>query len=408
MGASQREPRASQMVTRVKNNVYTLATGADEAELTMYGDICETIPRDYWTGEQIPGSYITLEQFMTDLSSIADKKALTIRLNSYGGDVGVSVTIHNRLRELQRDGMSLSCVVDGVAMSGGSLIMCACDHVAVNAASLVMIHKCWSFVFGEYNADQLRELAESEDAWDKAQINIYKRKTGLSETVLSHMMSETTYMTGTEAVAKGFADEILEDAQPSIAASADGTKIYACGREIRMMPGTKAPIWIPVVKQGVKPEGNPVVDNNTKPGTPGTKGGKSPMTIEELRAQYPEMVAQLEADARAAGVSDASKAERDRLAAIDEIAGLFPAELVAAAKYGDNACTAEQLAYRAAVDNAKKGVTWMNGMLQDNKNSGAQSVTPASPTGSGTSAPKSAEDKLTVARAQIKNLIGGK
>lgn len=108
-------------------------------------------------------------------------------------------------------------------MSGGSLIMCACDTVRVNPSSLVMIHKCWTFLWGGYNADELREQATQQEAWDKMQMEVYTRKTGLSATVISHMMADTTYMTGREAIDKGFADELIEDAEPtSIAASADG------------------------------------------------------------------------------------------------------------------------------------------------------------------------------------------
>ena len=122
-------------------------------------------------------------------------KTITIRMNSLGGDAGVSILIHNRLRELAAKGTSLVCIVDGIAMSGGSLIMCACDTVRVNPSSLVMIHKCWSFLFGGYNADELRQAADSNEAWDKAQVAIYTRKCKLSETVIKHMMADTTYMT---------------------------------------------------------------------------------------------------------------------------------------------------------------------------------------------------------------------
>lgn len=80
--------------------------------------------------------------------------------------------------------------------------MCACDTVKVNPSSLVMIHKCWSFIWGAYNAEDLRKAADVNDAWDKSQVSIYRRKTGLSETVLLHMMADTTYMTGKEAVEK--------------------------------------------------------------------------------------------------------------------------------------------------------------------------------------------------------------
>ncbi len=105
-----------------------------------------------------------------------------------------------------------------------------------------MIHKCWSFLFGGYNADEMREQAAQNDAWDKMQSEVYQRKTGLSNAVIMHMMSETTYMTGREAKEKGFVDELLEDAEPTnIAASADGRMLFVHGRQMHLAPGMFAP-----------------------------------------------------------------------------------------------------------------------------------------------------------------------
>ena len=92
----------------------------------MYGDIYEQQPTNWW-GEPIEGQYILLSEFLEDLKQISSCKNITIRMNSYGGDAGASNMIHNRLRELSRSGAKLTCIVDGVAMSGGSIIMCACD-----------------------------------------------------------------------------------------------------------------------------------------------------------------------------------------------------------------------------------------------------------------------------------------
>lgn len=236
----------------IQRKVYSMVTtDGSSAEIVMYGDIYEQQPIDSWTGKPIEGQFILLSDFMTDLDQIAHCKEITIRMNSYGGDAGVSNTIHNRLRELSRNGAKLTCIVDGVAMSGGSLIMCACDTVQVNPSSLIMIHKCWTSVWGAYNADELRQMAEQNDAWDKMQVSIYKRKTGLSETVLTHMMADTTYMTGREAVEKGFADEVLEDAEPlNIAASADGRCLYVRGRKIPLSLGTFTPDHISTATHG--------------------------------------------------------------------------------------------------------------------------------------------------------------
>ena len=227
----------------IKESVYTLATlDGSHAELTMYGDIYERRPVDWWTDEPIEGDFILLDEFLQDLDEIRRCTSLTIRMNSYGGDANVANVIHNRLRELSRGGMELTCIVDGVAMSGGSLIMCACDEVEVNPSSLIMIHNAWGFFWGGYNAPQLLELAAQLDAYDQMQAAIYERKTGLPQEEILQMMAETTYMTGTEAVEKGFADQLIEDPNPlAIAASADGRTLYIGSRSLHLAPGMTAP-----------------------------------------------------------------------------------------------------------------------------------------------------------------------
>ena len=75
----------------IQRNFYTMATvDRDSAEIVMYGDIVETQPRDWWTDEPIPGSYIIQDEFLNDLKQIENCKDITIRMNSCGGDAGVS------------------------------------------------------------------------------------------------------------------------------------------------------------------------------------------------------------------------------------------------------------------------------------------------------------------------------
>lgn len=233
----------------IQRKVYSMATtDGNSAKIVTYGDIYEQQPIDWWTGKPIEGQFILLSEFLEDLEQLAYCKSITIRMNSYGGDAGVFSTIHNRLRDLTMKGVKLTCIVVGVAMSGGSLVMCACDTVKVNPSSLIMIHKAAYHLWGGYNADELRQQADTLDAWDKMQVEIYKRKTSLSDTVIKHMMGETTYMTGREAVDKGFADTILDDVEPvKIAASADGRSLFLRGRQMHMAPGTFAPDHIPTV-----------------------------------------------------------------------------------------------------------------------------------------------------------------
>lgn len=231
------------MKTTINRSTYALAVVAgSHAELTLYGNIYRNRPIDWDTGAPAKGNFIVLDEFLEDLKEIEGCRTLTIRMDSYGGDAYVSNTIHNRLRELQRGGMSITCIVDGVAMSGGSLIMCACDTVEVNPSSLIMIHDCWVFMFGGYNSAELRKTAEDLDSVNKMQAAIYARKTGLEKTEILAMMAETTYMTGEEAVEKGFADKLLDEAEPlDIAASADRRTLYVRNRSYHLAPGMTAP-----------------------------------------------------------------------------------------------------------------------------------------------------------------------
>ena len=380
---------------KIERPFYAMAsTNGTEAEITMYGEIVEQRPRD-WFGNEVEGQFIIAEEFLEDLKQVEGCSAITIRMNSGGGDAGASIMIHNRLRDLSAKGVKLTCIVDGIAMSGGSLIMCACDTVKVNASSLIMIHKCWSFLFGGYNADEMRQMADANDAYDKAQAAIYVRKTGESETKILHMMADTTYMTGKEAFEKGFADEVLDEEPLQIAASADGRTLYVGQRAMHLAPGMFAPDSIPTVEAGAVP-----VETNTNQAT--EEGGKTmATTVEELRAESPELVSELEAAVRA----DATRAEQERLQGIDNIAGLFSADMVREAKYGKTACTAQELAFRAAQEAAKNGQTFLANLEADAQASGAGEV-PAAPAPEDTpiEEPKTAEEKLEAARALVKKV----
>ena len=113
--------------------------------------------------------------------------------------------------------------------------------------------------------------------------------------------------------------------------------------------------------------------------------------LEELRAENPELAEALMAEAKAAvsasagsgtpapqagadAVSAAVQAEQKRIQEIDAVASLYDAETVKAAKYGENACTAQEMTYRAAQAAAQKGKKFLSDLDDDTKASGAQGV----------------------------------
>ena len=389
---------------------YTLAVvDGRKAELTMYGEIVESQPTDWW-GDPIDGQFIILSEFLKDLDEIKGCKELTIHINSVGGDTYASISIHNRLRELANNGMDITCVVDGVAMSGGSLIMCAADTIRVNPSSIVMIHDCWTYVWSSADSSALRKLADSLDVINESQAEIYVRKTGKDVEEIRKLMSATTYLTGRKAVENGFADELIEDAEDAdIEVSADHKTLYAFGRKMRVAAMGQLPegikTHIDTIETDPETDGG---DIKNQPEASGKIGGSEPMTFEEFRMENPEAAEAALAEAQASvSHEEAIRAERQRIADIDDIASLYDAETVRAAKYG-NPCTAQEMAFRAAVEMAKQGRTIMSNLESDVNDSGAQNVGAAPGGNDGNDAPSTAESMKAAGKAMAAKLRGEK
>ena len=400
----------------LNRSCYTLAVVNDKhAELTMYGDIVEARPVDWWTGEEVKGDFIIQGEFLADLETVKGCDDLTIHLNSCGGDAYVAIAIHNRLKELARDGMDITCIVDGAAMSGGSLIMCAADHVKVNPSSLILIHDCWAWDYGRFNSTKLRQLADQLDTINESQAEIYVAKSGMEHDEVRSLMQKETMVTGRKAVDMGLADELIEDAEdPEIEASADHRILFVKGRQMRVAAMGQLPEGIRTHIEEIAPgtgNGDGGDKNQAEPdASANTQGGVS-MTLEEFRKENPEAAEALMAEAQAqvnadteAAVTTAVAAERQRIAEIDGIASLYNAETVNAAKYTDP-CTAQELAFRAAQEQVKTGAAFLTQMKAGYQGDGAGAV-PAVPMSEEDEKPMTAEDRRAAGKAMSEKLSG--
>ena len=352
----------------------------DEGEITLYGDVVSRQPVDWWTGEPEPGFFITPEGFMDDLAAVKDKSKITVKLNSGGGDLYTGIAIHNALKALSGE---VNVVVDGIAASAASVIMCAGDTVTVYPGSLIMIHGVSVLMRGAQNMQDLKLLMKGMEASEKAVAEIYNAKTGIAVDSLRSMMTKETWFTGREALEKGFADTLADGENTlDMSMSADKKYLFCNGIQhsiegLRNIPGT-----IPVSNIATPPAVKPGV--NKKPTAKAAKeeGGKPKMTLEEMRANHPDVVAQIETDARNAAQTEASAsataAERARIEAIDSIAASIPdQQLVHDAKYGENPCTAQELCFRVMQQSAEAGQRFLANYTADGAASGAAAVSAA-------------------------------
>ncbi len=371
---------------------------ADSAEITLYGDVLDSVPCDWWTNEVIEGQYITPEGFMDDLAAVRGKSEVVIKLNSCGGDVYTGIAIHNALKGLSGH---KTVIVEGLAASAASVIACAGDEVQVYPGSIIMIHGVSTMFVDWMTLADLKKAVKSVDSVERALAAIYSAKTGIEEDTLRSMMSNELWMTGAQAVEKGFADTLLGDNGLTASVSADKHMLLVAGvrhdvRAFRNIPGD-----IPVIKE-----------TDAEPVTAGNKNQNQEviqMTEQELRVQHPELVAQIESAAMERARTEAAAAERKRIQDIESIeAQIADKSLIDAAKYGEKPCDAAQLALMAMRRNAQLGQTFLNGLEKDAEASGTQTVASV-PNGGNPDEGESETAKLMAnAFAAYKAMKGGK
>jgi ATP-dependent protease ClpP protease subunit len=172
--------------------IRAVATG--DNIITMF----DLIGEDFWTGAGITAKKVTAQ-----LRAIGDRP-VTVQINSPGGDMFEGIAIYNVLREHPQD---VTVQVMGMAASAASIIAMAGDTIEIGAASFFMIHNCWVVAIG--NRHDMADAAQWLEPFDGAMRDVYAARTGLKAADVAKMMDDETWLSGSVAVDKGFADALL-------------------------------------------------------------------------------------------------------------------------------------------------------------------------------------------------------
>lgn len=340
---------------KAANKFWQFKNAADgSAEILLYGQIVDSA---FWEDD------VTAAAFKHDLDALGNVSNITVRINSGGGSVWAAQAIGNVLED---NPATVTARIDGLCASAATIVACHCDKVEAAADTMYMIHPVR--VCADYaTAEELETMAGATRKITDQMLDLYEKKTGQSRSDLTAWMNETRWMKSDEAKEKGFVDEIIDNGKAVAAENRNGL-LFVNSVDVGL-PFNAAPKDLQDKAASAAP------DNKAPAGTPENNSHKEGedmdiKTVEDARAAFPDLVAQIEKSAGQA----AAKAEQERMEAIDKVAKLFPAELVAAAKYGENACDAKELAYRAALDSAERGRDFLNAREVDAQASGVKAV----------------------------------
>lgn len=180
--------------------------GDKSAEVLIYGDI----------GESLWSEGVTAKKFAEDLKALGRVDTLNVRINSGGGSVFEGVAIYN---QLARHRAKVYVDIDGLAASIASVIAMAGQEIRIAENALMMIHNPMGMAVGE--SGDLRKMADVLDQVKETLVATYARRTGRGADEIGALMDAETWMTGAEAVERGFADVVTEEIKLAALAGAD-------------------------------------------------------------------------------------------------------------------------------------------------------------------------------------------
>ncbi|NUB04512.1 Clp protease ClpP [Azospirillum melinis] len=145
---------------------------------------------------------ISANQFVQDLRGLGEVSRIDVRLNSPGGEVFDGLAIYNALNAHAAE---IVVTVDGIAASIASVIAMAGKDIIMPENAMMMIHDPSGGVWG--TAADMRRIADALDKGKLAIISAYRR-CGLSDEEISALMTDESWFSAADALAKGFCTKL--------------------------------------------------------------------------------------------------------------------------------------------------------------------------------------------------------
>ena len=151
------------------------------------------------------GYGITASAVQQAIAASGDFNAITLHINSPGGDCFEGTAIYNIVRQQK---VPVTAIVEGLAASAAFTVAMAGDTIQIGDAAMMMLHNAWAYTSGY--ASEIRQVADLLDKLSGTMAELYAKRSGLPSADVQTLMDAETWLTADEAIAQGFANEKLE------------------------------------------------------------------------------------------------------------------------------------------------------------------------------------------------------
>lgn len=323
------------------------------AELFLYGPIADTT----WWGDEV-----SPKSFLNDLKALGTISKLVVRINSGGGDVFAAQAIGNIL---ETSGIETECHIDGLCASAATIVASHCKKVVSALDATFMIHNPTLGMYDYFDETELRTAADSLKTVRANILSVYQKKTGRELDELAAEMDATSWWTPTEAMERGFVDEI--DQYEHVGQVENRAGMLFVNSINTGMPADVAEKYF-----GKTPETTGVSNTTELPNNEeeSQMAERIIRTVDELREAYPDLVNQI--------IQDATTQERQRIHDIEDTMLPGGENIANDAKY-THPMSAADFAVALIRDQKQNGAHYLQNVNDDAKNGGANGVGQAAP-----------------------------
>lgn len=356
---TEQSPQAQQGAQNKHFWNFVPATESKPPELLLYGDISSG--RSWWSDN------ITPAQFNQELAALGSVEELVVRINSGGGDVFAANAIYCRLRDL---GAKVTVKIDGWAASAATIIAMAGDVIQIPRNGVFMVHDPAMTVWDTFRAEDFDKMAQELRVIKQSIVNAYTDRTHMKTEEINAIMAAETWWTGEEAVAKGFCDSLMFEADPQTVV--ENSQKVVVNHVSMDLSGYKTLPKMLLTSQD--PDGLQNKNQEQK-GDHKNMDPRNINNVSDLEAAYPELCQQIK--------DNATQQERSRIKDImDNVPGGYE-DIVHEAMF-DKPVNAGQVALRIVAKQKAQGAAYQAGAQKDSQASRIDDVKPGgSETGGG-------------------------
>lgn len=195
----------------MKNNPiffnYNITNSGERLDVFIDGTIVDAETQEIWKEWFNDETSISFKSFRTEIID-SGLKNIRITINSFGGQIGDAMAMHDFIKQLENDGYSVETIGMGMICSAATYVLSAAKNSKISPNSWYMIHNVSGFAYGDVN--EVEKYAKNLRSFNNNIRDFYVNLTGKTKEKIEEWMNAETWFTGKEAVENGFVAKTTE------------------------------------------------------------------------------------------------------------------------------------------------------------------------------------------------------